>query len=71
MAKTHTVNIHEAKAKLSQLIAEAMHGTEIVIARAGTPVVKLVPLEATPQRAPGCLKGKVVIGKDFDAPMPI
>ncbi len=70
MAKTHTANIHEAKTNLSQLITGMNAGIEIMIARAGEPVARLVPFKGDrPVRRPGYLKGKVRIGKDFDAPL--
>jgi prevent-host-death family protein len=69
-----TVNIHDAKTHLSSLVAEAEAGEDIVIARAGKPVVRLVPVEAKAKkridRKPGFLKGKIWIGPDFDAPLP-
>ena len=65
------VNIHEAKTHLSRLVDEASRGEEIVIARAGKPVARLVALAATPEpRRPGLLKGKIRIADDFDAPLP-
>ncbi|WP_089729856.1 type II toxin-antitoxin system Phd/YefM family antitoxin [Candidatus Thiosymbion oneisti] len=62
-----TVNIHEAKARLSSLIARAEAGEEIVIARANKPIVRLVPV-APPkvQRRLGEAKGMVRIAPDFD-----
>jgi prevent-host-death family protein len=65
MAKT--VNMHEAKTHLSKLVQEAAAGQEIVIARAGDPVAKLVPYTrpATP-RVPGGWEGKVWMAPDFD-----
>ena len=69
-----TVNIHDAKTNLSSLLAEAEAGGEIVIARAGKPIAKLVPFKAKkkrrPNRRPGQLKGKIWIGPDFDDPLP-
>lgn len=66
-----TVNIHEAKTQLSRLVEEVAGGREIVIARAGRPVARLVPL-ATPVRRKqlGLLRGKIRIRADFDAPLP-
>lgn len=66
------VNIHEAKTHLSRLVKEAAKGKEVVIAIAGKPAARLVPLEATPgkKRKPGRLKGKIRIADDFDAPLP-
>ncbi len=69
-----TVNIHAAKTNLSELIAEAEAGADIVIARAGKPAVRLVPVrkkkEKRPDRRPGFMKGKIWIGPDFDDPLP-
>jgi prevent-host-death family protein len=71
MARSHVVNVHEAKTTLSRLIHEATHGTDVVIAKAGTPLVKLVPVAATPpQRKPGYLRGQITIHDDFDSPLP-
>ena len=53
---TETVNIYAAKTNLSRLIDRVAAGEEIVIARAGKPVAKLVPLPATEPRRPGRLK---------------
>lgn len=65
------VNIHAAKTQLSRLIDEAAAGNEIVIARAGKPVAKLVPLSASrPRRVLGMLAGKLRVPADFDAPLP-
>ena len=66
------VNIHEAKTHLSRLVKEAAKGKEIVIAIAGKPAARPVPLEAAPgkKRKPGRLKGKIHIAGDFDAPLP-
>ena len=61
------VNIHDAKTRLSSLIARAEAGEEIVIARANKPVVRLVPVQATEmQRQLGEAKGMVEILPDFD-----
>jgi prevent-host-death family protein len=65
------VNIHQAKTQLSKLIEAAEHGEEVIIARAGKPVVRLVPVGAArPNRRPGSLEGRLVIGDDFDTPLP-
>jgi len=54
------VNVHEAKTQLSRLLEQVEAGAEIIIARAGKPVARLMPLEParTPQRIPGRLKGR-------------
>lgn len=66
-----TVNIHQAKTHLSRLVNEAASGRETVIARAGTPVARLVPLAVAPARKRfGLLKGRIRIPAEFDAPLP-
>ena len=63
--------MHEAKTHLSRLLVRVSIGEEIVIARAGKPVARLVAIDEEPaQRLPGTAKGQVVIGPDFDAPLP-
>ena len=67
----NSINIHEAKTQFSKLVDAASKGEEIIIARAGVPVARLVPLApASPLRKPGALKGKMRIADDFDAPLP-
>jgi prevent-host-death family protein len=63
------VNVHEAKTHLSRLLKRVTAGEEIVIARGGTPVARLVPLEAK-RRRPGRLRNRISIGPDFDEPLP-
>jgi prevent-host-death family protein len=64
------VNIHEAKTHLSRLVDKAAKGEPFIIAKAGRPLVKVVPLEeAAPKPAPnpiGFMKGRVQIPDDFD-----
>ena len=65
------VNIHEAKTHLSRLLARVMGGEEIIIAKAGRPIAKLVPYGIpNKQRVPGTAKGKIWISEDFDEPLP-
>jgi len=65
------VNIHEAKTNLSKLLARVSAGEEVIIARAGKPIARLVPITERPQkRVPGSAKGRVFISPDFDAPLP-
>jgi prevent-host-death family protein len=60
-------NIHEAKSKLSQLIERAVAGEEVVISKAGRPIVRLIPYVAKKEpRRLGLWKGKVRIAEDFD-----
>lgn len=66
-----TVNIHEAKTHLSRLLERVRLGEEIVIAKAGKPVARLVAIQDRPaRRIPGMDKGKVIIHPDFDDPIP-
>lgn len=65
------LNLYEAKTSLSDLVERAAAGEEIVIAKAGRPLAKLVPLDrASERRKPGGWEGKVRIADDFDAPLP-
>lgn len=65
------INLYEAKTHLSALVERAAAGEEIVIAKAGKPRARLVPVSARKRpRRPGGWKGEVWIAKDFDAPLP-
>ncbi len=65
------VNIHEAKTRLSELLRRVAAGEEIVIARAGKPVARLLPFEVPrAPRMPGTAKGLISIGDDFDEALP-
>lgn len=63
---TTQVNIYEARTQFSQLIDRAIQGEEIVIAKSGEPVVKLVRVTQTAERKPGILAGQIWIADDFD-----
>jgi len=66
-----SVNVHEAKTHLSALLKRVEGGEEIVIARSGQPVAKLVPVRQHGEpRQPGGWEGQVWIAPDFDAPLP-
>lgn len=66
-----SVNIHEAKTHLSRLLVRVRGGEEVVIAKAGKPVARLVPYEELPaNRVPGTAKGQLKILPDFDQPLP-
>jgi prevent-host-death family protein len=68
-----TVNIHAAKTQLSRLVDEAAAGEEIIIARAGKPIARLVPLATPPtlqKRVIGRLAGQLTVPADFDIPLP-
>ena len=64
-------NIHEAKSQLSKLIESALAGEEIIIAKAGKPLVKLIPYQENKQpRTPGGWEGQVIMEEDFDDELP-
>ncbi len=65
------INIHDAKTHFSKFINQALKGDEIIIARDGKPLIRLVPYtEDTQVRKGGQLKGLIQISDDFDAPLP-
>ena len=64
------VNVREAKTHLSRLLARAEAGEEIVIARWGEPVVRLVVCKPPGRRQPDILKGKIAIPESFFDPLP-
>ncbi len=65
------VNIHEAKTHLSQLLSRALSGEEIVIAKAGKPMVRLVPVEEPlSDRVLGQDEGLFTVPEDFNEPLP-
>ena len=66
----HVVNVQEAKTSLSELLAEAVAGGEVVIAEGGKPLARLVGIEQSQSRpVAGRLKGRVWMAPDFDAPL--
>jgi len=66
-----TVNLYDAKTNLSQLVERAAAGEEIIIAKAGRPLARLVPLaKRTTPRPLGRYAGLITVGPDFDDPMP-
>jgi prevent-host-death family protein len=62
------VNIHEAKTNLSKLLVRVASGEEVVIAKAGIPVAKLVPVKAPVKRVFGSAKGDFTVPDDFNDP---
>jgi prevent-host-death family protein len=65
------INLYEAKTSLSRLVERAAAGEEIIIAKAGKPKARLVPLAANVEaRQPGGWEGKVWVAEDFDEPLP-
>ena len=65
------VNIHEAKTHFSRLLQRVANGEEVIIARAGVPVARLVPVVQKQDVRPlGFARGEVWVADDFDAPLP-
>jgi len=65
------VNVHEAKTHFSRFLERAMAGEEIIVARNGTPLVRLTPVAAPEgERTAGLSKGEISMSADFDAPLP-
>jgi prevent-host-death family protein len=65
------VNIHQAKTQFSRLVELAASGEEIIIAKSGKPVARLVAYAIKGAvRRPGSMRGKIRIKKNFDAPLP-
>ena len=68
---TTFVNIHEAKTHLSRLLNRVAAGDEIIIAKAGKPMARLVPYLPTGEpRQPGSAKGKIRVSDDFNEALP-
>jgi prevent-host-death family protein len=64
-------NVHEAKTHLSRLLESVAAGEEVLIAKAGVPVARLVPVVIPAEQRPlGTERGRVFIADDFDAPLP-
>lgn len=63
-------NVHQAKTRLSELLAQAESGEEVVIARRGEPVVRLVPCKPRGKRQFGAMKGQIHIDNSFFDPLP-
>ena len=64
------MNVHEAKTHFSKILEQVEQGEEVVIARAGTPIAKVVPIGGSPKRTLGGLRGEVTVSDDFDASLP-
>jgi prevent-host-death family protein len=63
-------SVHDAKTNLSRLIADALSGEEVVIARGNVPAVRLVPVAPVGRRQFGALKGKIALDASFHEPLP-
>lgn len=64
------VTVHEAKTNLSRLIAEALEGRDVVIARGSEPVVRLTALKPAAKRTFGALKSLIAVDERFNDPLP-
>ena len=62
-------NIHQAKTHFSKLIEHALNGDEVIVAKAGKALVKIVPIEEPLERTPDQAKGKIIMSDDFNAPL--
>ena len=71
LADQRQVNVHQAKTHLSQLLQEVEQGQEVVIARSGVPIARLVAWQAPsqPVAAPGAMRGQITLAEDFNAPL--
>lgn len=63
-------SVHDAKTNLSRLIAAALEGEEVIIARGSAPAVRLEPITLPGKRRFGALKGQIAIDARFDEPLP-
>jgi prevent-host-death family protein len=65
------INIHDAKTHLSRIVDDVAAGAEVIIAKSGKPMARLLPLEHTPRlKKLGLLKGRIKVPDDFNAPLP-
>lgn len=69
MGMTVTYNVHDAKTHFSRLLARVAAGEEVIIAKAGEPIAKIVPVRSEVQRVPGTAEG-LWVAEDFDAELP-
>ncbi len=67
---TITINMHEAKTQLSKLVERVCQGEEVIIARDGAPVARLVPMRQMGERPMGLYAGKFSVPDDFNDPLP-
>jgi prevent-host-death family protein len=65
-----TYNVHEAKTHFSRILAKVLAGEEVIIAKAGEPIARVVPIAPRRQRVPDAELGKVWVAADFDGPLP-
>jgi prevent-host-death family protein len=65
-----TFNVHEAKTHFSRILAKVQAGEEVVIAKAGQPIARIVPIRSSSLRVPDSRRGAMWVAEDFDAPLP-
>ena len=65
-----TFNVHEAKTQFSRILAKVQAGEEVVIAKAGQPIARIVPIRSSRLRQPDGERGTLWVAEDFDAPLP-
>ena len=66
-----TINIHNAKTHFSKILTRVNRGEEVIIAKAGKPVAKIIPIKAGgSDRVPGSAKGMLTISEEFFQPLP-
>jgi prevent-host-death family protein len=63
-------NVHEAKTHFSRILARVQAGEEVIIAKAGQPIARIVPVRTTAPRKPDTEQGRLMVADDFDAPLP-
>lgn len=66
----HLTTVHQAKTNLSKLLHDVEAGEEVVISRGSVPVAKLIPFHPRKKRVPGTAKGKIILKKGFEEPLP-
>ena len=70
LRSAEVVNVHDAKTHLSRLLDRVARGEEIVLAKAGKPYARLVPMDAPPERQPGLLRGRIDMDDSFFDELP-
>ncbi len=65
-----TYNVHEAKTQFSRILAKVQAGEEVIIAKAGEPIARIVPIRSQRQRVPETARGQLWVAEDFDSPLP-
>jgi prevent-host-death family protein len=65
-----TFNVHEAKTQFSRILAKVQAGEEVIIAKAGQPIARIVPIRSSGLRMPDSKHGVLWVAEDFDAPLP-